>query len=341
MDENESKNNFVLIRDQIVKETLNKKSKNHVFVQDFEENTEIIVKSCEFSNLALEYYLFNEDHKIATLSECIFPLIPSQDYVLIYFSNQLRVFDNNFRKIQSFYTKTKISTCWFGFYNNKPIVLCGFVTGVINILISHQETIVKLTGHTRKISCLRYFDNKIISASKDFSIKTWTISGKLLKTLEGHTSSVLFIDFHSEKKILASCGKDSSIKIWNFSYCSKKTEKWKFQYKVHLNWVYKVLFYGNLFLSSGDDGFLIIWKPYDLHAECVDILAKFSIYSPTNFMISYLENKIFFQQSLNSLGIYSFDSHTLETLFFDYKVINICSYYSSESLNYLVSMKNL
>ena len=80
-------------------------------MQDFEENTEIIVKSCEFSNLALEYYLFNEDHKIATLSECIFPLIPSQDYVLIYFSNQLRVFDNNFRKIQSFYTKTKISTC--------------------------------------------------------------------------------------------------------------------------------------------------------------------------------------------------------------------------------------
>jgi WD40 repeat protein len=60
--------------------------------------------------------------------------------------------------------------------------------------------------------------NIIASAGADRTIQLLDITtGKLIRTLEGHTHHVLAISWHSDGEVLASASADLSIKIWNTS----------------------------------------------------------------------------------------------------------------------------
>lgn len=56
----------------------------------------------------------------------------------------------------------------------------------------------------------------IATASKDKTIKIWSIQGQLLKTLTGHQGEVYSVAFDPESRLLVSGGTDRMVKIWNY-----------------------------------------------------------------------------------------------------------------------------
>jgi WD40 repeat protein len=70
-----------------------------------------------------------------------------------------------------------------------------------------------LIGHTNRISTIQIYNNKIISASWDETVRIWDIkTGECLQTLQGHTSSIDFSLIHGEKFISRSYDK---ILVWD------------------------------------------------------------------------------------------------------------------------------
>ena len=54
------------------------------------------------------------------------------------------------------------------------------------------------------------------TSSHDGSIKLWDYeTGDQDRSLKGHMGKVNYITFHPNGKILASCGTDMTIKLWN------------------------------------------------------------------------------------------------------------------------------
>ncbi|MBD2775277.1 eIF2A-related protein [Iningainema tapete] len=54
----------------------------------------------------------------------------------------------------------------------------------------------------------------IASASKDRTVRLWSLNGKLLKTLFGHKDEVMGVSFSPDGKMLASASFDTTIKLW-------------------------------------------------------------------------------------------------------------------------------
>lgn len=73
-----------------------------------------------------------------------------------------------------------------------------------------------IVGHEDSVYCLQYDNEKIISGSRDKTIKYWKmIRGeyKCYKTLVGHAGSVLCLQF--DNNVIVSGSSDRSIIVWN------------------------------------------------------------------------------------------------------------------------------
>ena len=55
----------------------------------------------------------------------------------------------------------------------------------------------------------------LASASRDKTIKLWTLDGHALKTLKGHSARVMGVSFSTDSKTLASASDDGSIRLWS------------------------------------------------------------------------------------------------------------------------------
>jgi WD40 repeat protein len=55
----------------------------------------------------------------------------------------------------------------------------------------------------------------LASASDDQLVRLWSVDGRLLKTLQGHTNWVLDVSFSSDSQILASASYDNTVKLWS------------------------------------------------------------------------------------------------------------------------------
>ncbi|KXS18836.1 WD40 repeat-like protein [Gonapodya prolifera JEL478] len=72
----------------------------------------------------------------------------------------------------------------------------------------------ELTGHEEGVYCLQFDEDKIVSGSRDDTIRIWCLRTHApLRTLRGHSASVLCLHFHGHT--LVSGGSDSRILVWD------------------------------------------------------------------------------------------------------------------------------
>ena len=100
------------------------------------------------------------------------------------------------------------------------VIICSndkFKIEILNMNIGCK--IRHFLGHTNDIECLiRYGEDKLISASRDETIRVWNlVNGECEKTLRGHTNSVKCLKLLKNGQ-LASGSVDSLIKIWSLKY---------------------------------------------------------------------------------------------------------------------------
>lgn len=177
--------------------------------------------------------------------------------------------------------------------------------GVLRV-INVQEGAVKSSciGHGEAINDLKVHPRDpalVITASKDESLRLWNIrTGSTVAVfagLKGHRGEVVHVDFNREGSVLASCGIDNSVRIWEvddnqkvidaikeshevadlgitdtYVYTDKtgtrrrtKVPICQFPYfvtrKVHKHYVDCVMFVGDLLLSKSVHNRMFLWEP--------------------------------------------------------------------------------
>ncbi|KAF9108658.1 hypothetical protein BGX27_008270 [Mortierella sp. AM989] len=74
----------------------------------------------------------------------------------------------------------------------------------------------KLHGHTDSVYCVQFDHSKIITGSRDQTIKFWDLQTlECTHTLKGHTQSVLCLQFN--ENIMVSGSSDNTIIVWNMN----------------------------------------------------------------------------------------------------------------------------
>ncbi|SAM01415.1 hypothetical protein [Absidia glauca] len=110
-----------------------------------------------------------------------------------------------------------------------------------------------LTGHRDSVYCLQFDDTKIITGSRDHTIKIWDMSSyQCVQTLHGHRASVLCLQFND--KIMVSGSSDMTLIIWDMATLRPvKT------LQGHTAGVLDVSFDDRYIVSSSKDATIRIW----------------------------------------------------------------------------------
>lgn len=93
----------------------------------------------------------------------------------------------------------------------------------------------------------------------DYTVKLWNLQGQLLRTFQGHQSSVNWVSFSPDGQTIASASSDKTLKLWNLEGNTIKT------LTGHIGQVYWVSFSrdGQTIASASDDGTVKLWRVAD------------------------------------------------------------------------------
>lgn len=113
------------------------------------------------------------------------------------------------------------------------------------------------------IWCVAFSPDGTLVATGDHAdkVKLWDVAtGKLLRTLEGHSEDVSAVAFSSDGTLIASAGEDRNVGLWDV-----KTGKLKRMLKGHTDRVLTVAFSpdGTELASGGDDQSVRLWSVSD------------------------------------------------------------------------------
>ncbi|KAF9173030.1 hypothetical protein BGX21_002106 [Mortierella sp. AD011] len=112
----------------------------------------------------------------------------------------------------------------------------------------------ELPGHTEGIYCIQFDDNKIISGSRDNTIKIWDLAtGLCLRTYAGHTASVLCLQYDEDR--IVSGSSDTTIIVWEL-----ETGKVLQRLAGHADSVLSLRFEKDIAVSCSKDRTVKIWK---------------------------------------------------------------------------------
>ena len=136
--------------------------------------------------------------------------------------------------------------------------------------ITALEQIIYGTHEYNRLEGHGYFVNKVCysrdgqfigSASSDFTIKIWKVSGVLLQTLKGHKNWVTSINFSPDGNLLVSGSRDNTIKLWQRDP-STGDFSLKCTLEEHKGPVLDVCFShdGEMIASASEDTTVRLWK---------------------------------------------------------------------------------
>lgn len=84
-----------------------------------------------------------------------------------------------------------------------------------------KPTASRLSGHSDSVYCLEFDSTRIITGSRDRTIKVWSIlTGKLLATFRGHNGSVLCLKFDKDWDVGKDAGGNPGFMVSGSSDCS-------------------------------------------------------------------------------------------------------------------------
>ncbi|PVU92094.1 hypothetical protein BB561_004045 [Smittium simulii] len=113
--------------------------------------------------------------------------------------------------------------------------------------------ITTVVGHQDSVYCVQFDKKKIVTGSRDNTIKIWDIRTlQCLKVLIGHTASVLCLKYDNE--ILVTGSSDSTIIVW-----CMKTFQQKLQLQGHIAGVLDVGFNKDFIISCSKDCTIKLW----------------------------------------------------------------------------------
>jgi F-box and WD-40 domain protein 1/11 len=78
-----------------------------------------------------------------------------------------------------------------------------------------------LIGHTDSVYCLQFDDEKIVTGSRDRTLKIWDLgSYQCVRTMEGHEGSVLCLQYNDE--VIVSGSSDMTVMVWDMKTGQKR-----------------------------------------------------------------------------------------------------------------------
>ncbi|KAH8926011.1 WD40 repeat-like protein [Atractiella rhizophila] len=92
---------------------------------------------------------------------------------------------------------------------------------------------VAIKGHSDSVYCLQFDSEKIVTGSRDRTVKIWTHDGTLLKTLSAHKASVLCLRYDDKKGIMLTGSSDQTIVVW------RMPDEWDGEEKEGERWDWK------------------------------------------------------------------------------------------------------
>ena len=83
------------------------------------------------------------------------------------------------------------------------------------VTMRNYDHYITLNGHTSGIfGMIQLQDGRICSASNDFNLRIWCLSGSCEQVLRGHTNAVVAV-YQMNDGLVCSAGQDKTIRVWN------------------------------------------------------------------------------------------------------------------------------
>lgn len=140
-------------------------------------------------------------------------------------------------------------------YDNNNLLMTGSYDKTIKVWNVETGKLVRtLTGHSRGVRTLAFDDQKLISGGLDGTIKVWNYrTGKCISTYSGHNEGVISVDFHD--KLIVSGSADSTVKVWHVDTRTCYT------LRGHTDWVTSVKLHAksNTLFTASDDATVRLW----------------------------------------------------------------------------------
>ncbi|CDH52507.1 wd40 repeat-like protein [Lichtheimia corymbifera JMRC:FSU:9682] len=76
-----------------------------------------------------------------------------------------------------------------------------------------DKRMLTILGHADSIYCVQFDAQKIVTGSRDHTIKCWDMQGRCVRTLVGHTASVLCLQYDTH--CMVSGSSDHSVLVWD------------------------------------------------------------------------------------------------------------------------------